>query len=70
MLIHDTLDMLADKYIPPGIHKYLHVNSREAWIDIMVSLFEKGKIQPSPEVVQSLLGKWEILLYKKYSQLN
>jgi hypothetical protein len=70
MLIHDTLDRLADMYIPSGIHKYLHVNSREAWVDTIVSLYERGKIDPNPEVMQSLLKRWEILLYKKYSQLN
>lgn len=70
MLIHDTLDKLADIGIPPGVHKYLHVNSREAWVNIIVSLYERGKIDLRPEVVQPLLKKWEILLYKTYSQLN
>lgn len=51
MLIHDTLDKLADIGIPPGVHKYLHVNSREAWVNIIVSLYERGKIDLRPEVV-------------------
>lgn len=70
MLIHDTLDKLADIGIPPGIHKHLHVNSREAWVDTVVSLYERGVIDLNPDVAQSLLKRWEVLLYKKYSQLN
>lgn len=70
MLIHDTLDRLADMGIPPGTHKYLHVNSREAWVETVVLLYERGKIELNPDVVESLLKRWEILLYKKYSQLN
>lgn len=70
MLIYDTLDKLAVSQIPEGIHKYLHVNSREAWVETVVLLYEKGSIDLTPEVVRSLLKRWEILLYKKYSQLN
>lgn len=70
MLIYDTLDKIAEAKIPSGKHKYLHVNSREAWVDVVVSLYEKGLIEINPNVVQKLLNRWESLLYNKYSQLN
>jgi hypothetical protein len=70
MLIYDTLDKLAESCIPNGIHKTLHVNCREAWVETVVSLYEAKSISLTPLTVKSLLKDWEILLYKKYSILN
>lgn len=70
MLIYDTLDKLAEISIPEGIHEVLHVNSREAWVETVVSLHETKTVDLTPLVVKSLLRNWEILLYKKYSSLN
>jgi hypothetical protein len=70
MLIHDTLDKLAESVIPDGIHKVLHVNSRECWVEMVASLYKAKSIDMKPKTVEVLLKNWEALLYKKYSTLN
>ena len=70
MLIYDTLDKLAESSIPSGTHEILHVNSREAWVETVVYMYERGLIDPKPLTIKSLLQNWEQLLYKKYSHLN
>lgn len=71
MLIYDTLDKLAEGSIPSGIHSVLHVNSQQAWVETVVSMYKKGVINnKQPKVVKFLLDNWEELLYKKYSELN
>lgn len=70
MLIYDTLDRLAESSIPEGVHEILHVNSREAWVETVMSLHKAKTIDLTPLAVKSLLRNWEILLYKKYSSLN
>ena len=42
--LYETLENLAEKHIPKGTHKLLHVNSRETWTNLMVSLIESGAI--------------------------
>ena len=70
MLVYDTLDKLAETVIPEGVHEMLHVNSREAWVETMVSLYEMKSIDLKPKTIQALLKNWEVLLYKKFSSLN
>lgn len=71
MLIHDTLDKIAEEtQIPTETHEYLHVNSREAWVDTMALLIENGHIKPSPKMIKILAENWEDLLCRKYSNLN
>lgn len=70
MLIYDTLDKLAESTIPDGVHDLLHVNSREAWVESVVAMYEAKTIDLTPLTVKSLLRNWEILLFKKYSSLN
>lgn len=70
MLIYDTLDRLAKSSIPSGKHEFLHVDSRQAWVETVVSMYERGMIDPRPLTIKSLLSNWEQLLYKKYSHLN
>jgi hypothetical protein len=71
MLIHDTLDKIAEEIqIPTEMHEYLHVNSREAWVDTMVLLIENGHIKPSARQLKVLAENWEDLLCRKYSNLN
>lgn len=70
MLIYDNLDKLAESAIPEGIHELLRVNSREAWVETVVSLHEMKSIDLNPQTVKVLLKNWETLLYKKYSSLN
>lgn len=70
MLIYDTLDKLAESSIPEGVHELLHINSREAWVETVISLYETKAVDLTPLAVKSLLRNWEILLFKKYSSLN
>jgi hypothetical protein len=71
MLIHDTLDKIAEEtQIPTEIHEYLHVNSREVWVETMVGLIESGQIKPVPKTIKVLAENWEDLLCRKYSNLN
>lgn len=70
MLIYDKLDKLAESKIPEGTHKYLHVNSRDAWVQSVVALYEKEAIRFDKDSLEKLLVNWEALLYHKYSYLN
>lgn len=71
MLIYDQLDKIAEELeIPQNIHPYLHVNSREAWVDTMVGLIDTGQIKPSARQIKVLADNWEDLLCRKYSNLN
>ena len=71
MLIYDQLDKIAEELeIPRDIHPYLHINSREAWVDTMVGLIESKHIKPYPKVIKALGNNWEELLCRKYSNLN
>jgi hypothetical protein len=71
MLIHDTLDKIAaEAQIPTEVHEYLHVNSREVWVETMLSLIDKGYIKASARQIKVLAENWEDLLCRKYSNLN
>lgn len=71
MLIYDQLDKIAEELeIPQEIHPYLHVNSREAWVDTMVGLIENNHIKPSPKIIKIFGANWEELLCRRYSNLN
>jgi hypothetical protein len=71
MLIYDQLDRIAEEtQIPTEIHEYLHVNSREVWVETMVGLIESGQIKPVPKTIKVLAENWEDLLCRKYSNLN
>ena len=71
MLIHDTLDKIAEEtQIPTEIHEYLHVNSREVWVETMVGLIDTGQIKASARQIKVLAENWEDLLCRKYSNLN
>ncbi len=68
MLYYDVLDEIAESHIPEGMHKTLHVNSRQAWVETMADLIERGYIKKRDIDMMAVL--WEQLLYKKYSALN
>jgi hypothetical protein len=71
MLIYDQLDRIAEEaQIPNELHEYLHINSREVWVDTMVLLIESGQIKPVPRMIKVLAENWEDLLCRKYSNLN
>ena len=71
MLIYDQLDRIAEEaQSPTELHEYLHINSREVWVDTMVLLIESGQIKPVPRMIKVLAENWEDLLCRKYSNLN
>ena len=67
---YNLLDSLAVSYIPEGRHKYLHVDSREVWVDIMSGLIKKGFIQPKKPMLAKCAKNWEFMLITKLSILN
>jgi hypothetical protein len=69
MLI-DVLDKVANKKIPAGVHKYLHVDSRKAWVESVIYLVENANVKLDVRTLNTLTKNWESILYKKYSTLN
>jgi hypothetical protein len=71
MLIYDQLDRIAEEaQIPTELHEYLHINSREVWVDTMVLLIDTGQIKGTARQIKVLAENWEDLLCRKYSNLN
>ncbi len=70
MTREDALTMVAEKYIPQGIHPLLRVDTRSAWIELATDLISGGHVAPSKENLYKLCKNWEALLIKKYSVLN
>lgn len=70
MLYYDVLDEVADTVIPNNIHPELHVNCRDAWVEIMVGLIEYKAIKPDYKTLCSYAEHWEDMLYKRYSMVN
>ena len=69
-LVYEALDSLAEKYIPEGRHKELHVNSREMWVELVAGLIEKGYLTAKLSVLKKCAVHWETLLVQKLSILN
>ncbi len=69
-VVYELLDTLAERHIPEGKHKYLHVYSREAWVDLMTDLVEKDLIQTRLSTLTKCAIHWETLLVHKLSILN
>ena len=68
--LYQTLEDLAEKYIPEGQHKLLHVNSREAWTDLMIELIESGRLSKRLSFLAKCAVNWEALLIQKISIQN
>ena len=69
-VLYETLDLLAERFIPEGRHKYLYVNSRELWIELMVSLIENEAIDKKLSIITKCAVNWEYLLIQKLSTQN
>jgi hypothetical protein len=50
MVREQILESLAEKYIPEGMHKTLYVNSRENWIEFVLSLLDNDVIKKDNKV--------------------
>jgi hypothetical protein len=68
--IYEVLDTLAERHIPEGKHKLLHVNSREAWVDLMTELLETGAMKKKLSILTKCAASWELLLVQKLSIQN
>jgi len=68
--IYEVLDTLAERYIPEGKHKMLHVNSREAWVDLMSELIDSGAMRRKLSILTKCAISWELLLVQKLSIQN
>lgn len=68
--LYQTLTGLAERYIPKGTHKYLHVDSREAWTNLMLELIESGVIKKRLYILAKCAINWESLLTQKISLQN
>jgi len=67
---YEVLDTLAERYIPEGIHRVLHVDSREMWIDLMITLIESKVIPMKVSIIAKCASSWEVLLAQKLSIQN
>jgi hypothetical protein len=70
MISEAALEALAEKHIPAGVHKYFHVDSRKAWVSTVTYLIELNMISPTKKNLEIMVKAWEVLLYKRYSNLN
>lgn len=69
-LLQETLEGLAERYIPEGTHKYLYVDSREAWTNLMLELIENGAVRKRLSILTKCAINWEALLVQKISIQN
>lgn len=69
-VVYELLDTLADKHIPEGKHKLLHVYSREVWVEYMSELLDKKTITSRLSVLKKCAVHWETLLFYKISSQN
>ena len=67
---YEVLDTLAERFIPEGIHRTLHVDSREMWRDIMISLLKSKVIERKMSIITKCAMSWESLLIQKISIQN
>ena len=68
--LHETLEELAERYIPEGRHKFLHVDSRKAWKDLMLVMLKAGIIRRKLSLITKCAVNWETLLVQKISIQN
>lgn len=69
-VIEEILDNLAERYIPEGTHRILHVDSREAWKNLMIALIESKLLRFKMSLLTKCAVSWEPLLYQKISLQN
>lgn len=67
---HDFLEALAEQYIPEGMHKLLHIDSRKAWLVLMTNLIKGGFVNKKLTTLKKCAINWEALLAQKYSMQN
>jgi len=69
-VLYEVLENLAERYIPEGKHKLLHVDSREVWMDLMTGLLETKTIGYKLSLMTKCAVNWEALITQKISIQN
>ena len=69
-LTYDIITNIAKEHVPNKVHSQLHVNSKDAWIELIADLVEKGSVKPKMSVLMKCALGWETLLTTKFSRLN
>ena len=69
-LTYDIITNIAKEYVPDKVHAQLHVNSRDAWVNLVVELVDKGLVKPKMKTLMKCAQSWENLIINKYSRLN
>lgn len=69
-VIYELIDTLAERHIPAGKHKFLHVDSREAWKDLMMVMIENKIIGKKLSTITKCAINWEELLTRKIAMYN
>lgn len=69
-VLHEALENLAERYIPTGRHKLLHVNSRRAWVNLMEDLLERRAVSRKLSILTKCAAGWELLLFQRISTQN
>ena len=67
---YDVLETLADRYIPAGRHKYLHVDSRAVWIKTMKKVINNSTTRLTVGTLAKYAKNWEAVLVTRLSMLN
>ena len=67
---YSTITAVARLYVPDEKHDLLHINTYDAWIELIVSMVDKGYLEPKAPVLKKCARRWEELLTLKYSRLN
>ncbi len=68
--IYEILDGLSEKHIPEGRHKFLHVEPREMWRDLMIELLESKAIPMKVSMLSKCAVNWEAILTQRLSIQN
>jgi len=68
--LHEALEELAERYIPEGRHKFLHVDSRESWKELMLVILKAGIVKKRLSLITKCAMSWETLLVQKLSIQN
>lgn len=69
-VVYEIIDTFAERYIPAGKHKYLHVDSREAWKDLMIVMIESKIIGKKLSTITKCATNWEELLTRRIATYN
>ena len=66
----ENISKYVNEYVPEGIHKHYHVNSREHVEQIIETLIEHNVIDNKETTIEAVCLCWNEFLYRKFSILN